>query len=159
MERSTATKLSALAFAAGAALLASSFTTPTLGQQVDGATRRVVILVRNLRNDRGEVVGGLYTSPGVWLGANRAAASCHASIRNGEARCILDIARSSRIAFAGLHDEDADGQLDRDLLGLPQEGYAFSNDAREPFGPPSFEAAAFNPPEAQPFVVHARYGI
>ena len=157
MERSTRQRLSTLA--AVAVLFASALAAPTVAQEAQGNTRRIVVLVRSLRNDHGELVGGLYTSSRVWLGVNRAAASCHADIRSGEARCVFDVEPTTRIAFAAMHDEDADGELDRDLLGLPQEGYAFSNDVREPFGPPSFEAAAFSPPALRPFVVHARYGI
>jgi len=35
------------------------------------------------------------------------------------------------------------GKLDANLLGIPTEGYGFSNDARALFGPPSFAAASF----------------
>ena len=39
------------------------------------------------------------------------------------------------------HDENSSGKLERGgLLGMPTEGYAFSNDAPVRFGPPSFEA-------------------
>jgi uncharacterized protein (DUF2141 family) len=142
-----------------ALFVAASGAAPTIAQEASVATRHVVVVVRNLRNDHGELVGGLYTSPRFWIGENRAAADCHAPIHDGEARCVFDVPVTRRVAFAAMHDEDADGELDRDLLGLPQEGYAFSNDVREPFGPPSFEAASFSPPEVRPFIVHARYGI
>ena len=39
------------------------------------------------------------------------------------------------------HDENGNGRLDRGgLLGMPTEGYAFSNNAPVRFGPPSFDA-------------------
>ena len=46
-------------------------------------------------------------------------------------------------AVAAFHDEDRDGDLDTNLLGIPTEGYGFSNDARGMFGPPGFDSAAF----------------
>ena len=46
-------------------------------------------------------------------------------------------------AIAAFHDEDCDGDLNTNLLGIPTEGYGFSNDARGMFGPPGFDAAAF----------------
>jgi uncharacterized protein (DUF2141 family) len=160
MGRNIRTKLVSIAFASAAGLLAlTSAAAPTHAQVGGRSTAHVVVVVRNLRNDHGELVGGLYTSARHWIGENRAAADCHAPIRAGEARCEFTVPVTSRVAFAALHDEDADGELDRDLFGLPQEGYAFSNDVREPFGPPSFEAASFAPPEVRPFIVHARYGI
>jgi uncharacterized protein (DUF2141 family) len=45
-------------------------------------------------------------------------------------------------AAKAYHDEDSDGELDRDLFGAPSEDYGFSRDARGTFGPPSFEDAA-----------------
>ena len=47
-----------------------------------------------------------------------------------------------RYAVAVIHDEDDDGELDTNFLGMPQERYGFSNDARGTFGPPSFEDAS-----------------
>ena len=132
---------------------------PTSAQDSAAPPRRVVVVVRNLRSDAGQFVAAVYTSPRGWLDEGSAADDCRAPIRNGEARCVFEVPAGAQVAFCGMHDEDGDGAFDRDFLGLPQEGYAFSNDAREPFGPPSFEAAAFEPPSSRGFVVHARYGI
>ena len=46
-------------------------------------------------------------------------------------------------AIAAFHDEDRNGDLNTNLLGMPTEGYGFSNEARGTFGPPGFDAAAF----------------
>lgn len=48
-----------------------------------------------------------------------------------------------RYAVAVYHDEDADKDFDRNMFGLPKEGYGFSNDAPTLLGVPSFEDAAF----------------
>ena len=41
-------------------------------------------------------------------------------------------------------DENDNGKIDRNFLGMPTEGIGFSNDAPMRFGPPSFAAAAFS---------------
>lgn len=41
------------------------------------------------------------------------------------------------------HDEDDDGELDTNLVGVPQEAFGFSNNARGSMGPPDFRKAAF----------------
>lgn len=131
---------------------------PSAAQEVAtvGAGRTIVVTVARLRNDNGRVMGGLYSNPRVWLAEDHADADCRASIRGGRARCVFTNVPPGPVAFAGMHDEDGDGVFDRDLLGLPSEGYAFSNDVREPLGPPSFRAASF---ATDALVVHARYGI
>jgi len=44
---------------------------------------------------------------------------------------------------AVVHDENMDGKLDTNWVGIPTEGYGFSNDAKATLGPPSFSAASF----------------
>jgi uncharacterized protein (DUF2141 family) len=45
-------------------------------------------------------------------------------------------------AVLAYQDENGNGELDRNLLGIPSENYGFSRDARGRFGPPGFEDAA-----------------
>jgi uncharacterized protein (DUF2141 family) len=44
-------------------------------------------------------------------------------------------------AVAVFHDKDENEELNTDFLGIPSEDYGFSADARDMFGPPSFEEA------------------
>ncbi|AXA93584.1 DUF2141 domain-containing protein [Massilia sp. YMA4] len=45
-------------------------------------------------------------------------------------------------AVLAFQDENGNGKLDRNLLGIPSENYGFSRDAAGRFGPPTFEQAA-----------------
>ncbi len=45
-------------------------------------------------------------------------------------------------AVSVMHDENGDGALDTNLLGMPTEGYGFSNDATGIMGPPGFPDAS-----------------
>ena len=45
-------------------------------------------------------------------------------------------------AVVAYQDENSNGELDTNLLGIPKEPYGFSRDARSKFGPPGFEDAA-----------------
>ena len=47
-----------------------------------------------------------------------------------------------RYAVNAFHDENANGELDTNILGVPQEGYGFANDAAGVMGPPSFADAS-----------------
>lgn len=159
MSRSlTGTALAALILVLALPLSSSSTWVPNAEAQDVAAPvgRRVVVVIEGLRSARGQVVGGLFTDPRLWLREGRAEADCTATITDRHAECVFENVTSTRFAFAGMHDEDADRELDRDALGLPSEGYAFSNDVREPFGPPSFAAASFGRTRV---IVHARYGL
>ena len=41
------------------------------------------------------------------------------------------------------HDENSNGRLDTNLLGIPREGYGFSNNPRSRLGVPAFEDRLF----------------
>ena len=46
-------------------------------------------------------------------------------------------------AIKAFHDENGNGKLDKNALGMPKEAYGFSNNARGAFGPPSYESMTF----------------
>ena len=46
-------------------------------------------------------------------------------------------------AISVLHDEDGDGQMKKNGVGYPTEGFGFSNDPSILFGAPSFEKCSF----------------
>lgn len=41
-------------------------------------------------------------------------------------------------AISLFHDENSNGELDKNLMGIPKEPFGFSNDEMGMFGPPSF---------------------
>jgi uncharacterized protein (DUF2141 family) len=45
-------------------------------------------------------------------------------------------------AVLAYHDENGNKKLDTNFVGMPKEGYGFSNGAKGTFGPPSFKEAA-----------------
>lgn len=49
-----------------------------------------------------------------------------------------------KYAVAVFHDENKNGKLDKNYLGIPVEAYGFSNNARRTFSAPSFEEAEIN---------------
>lgn len=128
-----------------------------LHADADG-TSTVVIELQGLRSDRGEVRGGLFVSEG-WPEGGREIASCRARIHAHRATCVIEHVDTGRFGFAFFHDENGNGTFDRDVVGWPQEGFGFSNDAATGLGPPSFGSASFSVDGTSTLVVHARYGL
>jgi uncharacterized protein (DUF2141 family) len=54
---------------------------------------------------------------------------------------FTDLAAGS-YAIKIMHDANDNGELDRNIMGIPSEGYGFSNNAGK-FGPASFKEASF----------------
>ena len=57
------------------------------------------------------------------------------------AEACFTLSEPGAYAVAIYHDENGNHHFDRNFLGLPAEGYGFSNDAPTMLGPPSFDAA------------------
>lgn len=64
-------------------------------------------------------------------------------VRDTQARCDFVDIPPGTYALAVIHDENMDGKLGTNWMGIPTEGYGFSNDAKALMGAPSFEAATF----------------
>jgi uncharacterized protein (DUF2141 family) len=83
-----------------------------------------------------------------------------ANVHGESASCSLGHHAPGTYAIALLHDEDADGDMDTDFFGFPQEGYGFSSGARPGLGAPSFEDASFeHGAERTLATIRTRYGI
>lgn len=58
----------------------------------------------------------------------------------------IDDLEAGEYAFGLFHDENSNYELDTNWLTIPQEGFAFSNNAMGTFGPPSWSQAKFTLP-------------
>ena len=73
--------------------------------------------------------------------------------RIGTLRFVVSDLPEGRYAVNAFHDENNNGELDTNLVGIPSEGYGFANDPSTTFGPPDFEDAAVTVGEASGVVV------
>ena len=103
------------------------------------------ITILDIRNSTGTVACALFESPdGFPREFLRSATNVMViKIRNTQARCDFEDIPPGTYAIAVVHDENMNGKLDTNWLGIPKEGYGFSNDAKAVLGTPSFSAASF----------------
>jgi uncharacterized protein (DUF2141 family) len=64
-------------------------------------------------------------------------------IVNSKCAIVIRNLAPGRYAFKYFHDENNNNKIDANWLGIPKEGYGFSNNAKGTFGPPSFEKTIF----------------
>ena len=62
--------------------------------------------------------------------------------RIGTLHFVVNDLPAGRYAVNAFHDENDNGALDTNLVGIPSEGYGFANDPSTTFGPADFEEAA-----------------
>ena len=104
----------------------------------------LVIELKGIRSDEGQVLGGIHQKfPDVkFPDAKGSTASFRVAAREGTITVIFKDMPDGDYALTAFHDENKSGEIDRNALGIPTEGYAFSNDAMGFMGPPSFEDTA-----------------
>jgi uncharacterized protein (DUF2141 family) len=124
----------------------------------------LLVMVSGLRNKKGLVNVTLFDKA-AGFPENATAAAYRVSVElKGESLpggalqvSVPDVA-PGRYAMIVLHDENSNMKMDKNLLGMPKEGYGVSNDARNRFGPPSFAEALFEVGDDSPRVqVPVRY--
>jgi uncharacterized protein (DUF2141 family) len=103
------------------------------------------VKILNIRNSTGTVDCALFESPvGFPIEFLRSATNVMViKVRKAQARCDFEDIPPGTYAIAVIHDENSNGKLDTNWLGVPTEGYGFSNDAKAFLGAPAFSAARF----------------
>lgn len=108
-------------------------------------TNTIEVDVVGLHNNDGEVYCALYSSAdGFPDGFAKAAKTTTAKITNEQAVCEFPAVSAGEYAIAVYQDENSNGKLDRNFMGMPKEGVGASNDAKGSFGPPKFADARFS---------------
>ena len=75
--------------------------------------------------------------------SENAAAHARAAISEKRANCEFTGVAPGTYAVSVFHDENSNGKLDTNFIGMPKEGVGASNNASGHMGPPKFSAAAF----------------
>jgi uncharacterized protein (DUF2141 family) len=104
------------------------------------------VQVLGIRNSTGSVACALFESPAGFPTEFLQSATniMMIKVRSTKARCDFEDIPPGIYAIAAIHDENLDGKLATNWVGLPTEGYGFSNDATASLGSPSFDAASFS---------------
>lgn len=98
----------------------------------------LTVTIDNCKNNKGKIYIALYDSEKTFMKEDKAVNKKIATIENGVAKITFSGLTSTQYAFVFFHDENGNGKLDTNLLGIPTEGYGFSNNAKGTFGPPSY---------------------
>ena len=104
------------------------------------------VKILDIRNSTGTVACALFESPvGFPTEFLHSATNIMVmKIRGKQARCDFEDIAPGTYALAVVHDENMNGKLGTNWLGVPTEGYGFSNDTKPLLGAPSFSAAGFS---------------
>ncbi len=114
------------------------------GLALPAAAGGLAIEISDIRSDEGRVMVAVHApADGVEFPDEAGAlAGAWTEAASGTWTLTFPDLPDGRYAVAAIHDENGNGDLDTNLLGVPVEGYGFSNDALGFMGPPAFADAA-----------------
>jgi uncharacterized protein (DUF2141 family) len=119
------------------------------------AQYRVEIVVTGVRDTTGVIMVALFAGSETFL--KKPVVGKFARAENGRAVVVFEGQPAGEYAASVIHDANRNRKLDTNFLGMPREGFGFSNDAMGTFGPPSFEKARFNVTEPISIHIKTRY--
>jgi len=116
--------------------------TVTTARAQPAPTGELHVVVSHLRNDNGRIACSLFNEPnGFPRDESKEFRAVQATIQGSTAVCDFKNIPAGQYAVTVLHDENLNGKMDFNRLGIPTKGYGFSNDAKAIVRPPSFDAA------------------
>ena len=102
------------------------------------------VTMSNVKNDRGVCRIALYSSAEAFPdGSGRAIKSAIVRARKGIVKVQFDHVPAGVYAIAVIHDENEDGKLNTNLIGIPKEGYGASNNRLPVTSAPRFSESCF----------------
>lgn len=97
----------------------------------------LTIEINDLRNNHGHVRFELNNEHKEQL------AAISKTISGKKCVIVINNLKPGKYAFKFIHDENNNEKLDINWIGIPKEGFGFSNNPNLTFGPPSFEKTVF----------------
>ena len=120
--------------------------TPQAQSQAQAPTRTesVRVQITGIRNTNGDIGCGIFNSAdGYPEETTKAYKYMRMASPGNSAICQFNDIPPGTYAIAVFHDENANGKLDKNFLGIPREGYGASNNVRPKMSAPAFKDAAF----------------
>ncbi|HMA13997.1 MAG: DUF2141 domain-containing protein [Bacteroidota bacterium] len=108
------------------------------------APETIQVTVEKVRSSKGLITAVLYNdNPETFLKEGARLDRIRVEAQAGETTLCLTAPAAGRFSVALYHDENGNKKFDRDFLGIPSEGYGFSQNPGFRFGKPDVEETLF----------------
>jgi len=110
---------------------------------VHAQTGTITVVVTRIKDIKGQISIGLFSSENGFPEKGKEVKGKEVKVTGKTINYTFKDIPDGIYAIAVFHDSNNNGILDKNFLGIPKEGNAFSNNVTTTFGPPSFEKAKF----------------
>lgn len=120
-------------------VLATLLATSSLAVQADNLS----ITVTNIAEAKGQLMLQVVAGEAGFKEQEPPVASFILPAVAGSVTVTIDALGAGDYGISMFHDENGNGKMDSNLVGIPKEPYGFSNSAKGSFGPPKWKAVKF----------------
>ncbi len=101
------------------------------------AQNSLIVEIVNLKSDKGVAIVALLDE------VEETIKDKTSEIKDNTCTIVFNDLKDGSYAIRCFHDENDNGELDTNFIGIPKEGFGFSNDAFGKFGPKKFSEWLF----------------
>lgn len=123
----------------------------------DPPAATLTVRVTDLRNHKGDLIFGVFKSEAGF--PSEKDRSVNWQVKPAGSNVVFTaMLAPGKYAASVLHDENRNGRMDRDAVGIPLEGYGVTNNPKPAFRAAHFEEARFDlPPGGAHFTISIQY--
>jgi len=103
----------------------------------------ISVHVHNVPSNKGHINVAVYNSDATFLSFDGVFKARTEVAHEGIVELMIEDLPAGKYALAVFHDENGNGKLDTNWLGVPKEKVAFSKGKMKTFGPPKYNECAF----------------
>jgi len=140
------------------AVVAAKPLAPSTAPATRQSLARLTVRVTGVRNHKGSLIFGVFTSADGF--PNIEGKSVNWQVKDAGAEPVTFDADLPPGVYGAsvLHDENRNNQMDRNLAGIPQEGYGVTNNPKPALRAATFGEATFTlPPEGKVMTIGLQY--
>ena len=103
----------------------------------------LTIKISNIEKIRGEIKIGVFNTNKNFLKEIGSIKNYSIKVDKNTAVITITDLPKGEYAITMYHDENSDNECNRNFMGIPKEGYGFSNNFKPKFGPPKYNDCKF----------------
>jgi uncharacterized protein (DUF2141 family) len=101
------------------------------------------VTIRGIESEQGQLMVAVVNSEAAFNGETPAVLSLLIAARQGNLSFSTDALPDGAYGIRVMHDENGNGDMDSNMVGMPTEAWGFSNNAMGNFGPPTWTDIRF----------------
>lgn len=113
-----------------------------IAQKMD-SNQIIELTVTNIKNIKGQLLISLHNQSGFPDQEKKAILNKVVKVTQSTMTVKLEVPKTGVYAISMMHDENENNKMDKNYLGIPKEGYGFSNNPSARFGAPTFGESKF----------------